>query len=496
MIPHWLDKQAFLKPEDIAVQTADGQSLTFQELNEKSRMYASYFAEHGIKKGSHVGVLSSNCVDMIITIHALSYIGTVIVLLNTRLTPSEISFQLKDSEATYLITNTALKDKGRNSMEGTGIPPYHLLTYDEIQPFEKTIDVVTELELDQLFTILYTSGTTGKPKGVQLTYGNHWHSAVSSALNLGLSPNDKWLVCLPMFHVSGFSSVIKSALYGMPIYLVEDFDERAVNHAIKHQGVTMISVVSLMMERMLKELGGGGYPDHFRGMLLGGGPAPLHLLEQAKEKEILVYQTYGMTETSSQVATLSPGVALQKTGSAGKALSTAQLKIENHQTACVVGEVGEIKVKGPMVTKGYYKRPEANLETFNDGWLSTGDLGYLDEDGFLFVVDRRKDLIISGGENVYPAEIESVVTELKEVVEAGVIGKPDSQWGQVPVAFVVKEEHAHLGEEEVISHCKRRLAKYKVPTTVHFLEEVPRNASKKILRRKLVDLLSEMEGEE
>src|SRR5699024_1742658 len=204
-----------------------------------------------------------------------------------------------------------------------------------------------------------------------------------------------------------------------PVYLMEKFDKKMVHDAIMHKGVTIISVVTVMVQHLLEQLGEDKYPETFRCMLLGGGPAPKPMLEEAKEVGVPVFQSYGLTETSSQIATLSPKNALEQLGSAGKPLIPAQLKIEGKAPM----EVGEIYVKGPMVTKGYFKNPEANDASFEGGLLQAGDLGYLDEEGLLYMVDRRSDLRISGGETIYPSEIESVITGMAESKEVGVTGK-------------------------------------------------------------------------
>ncbi|MFD1851185.1 o-succinylbenzoate--CoA ligase [Oceanobacillus bengalensis] len=474
-IPHWLTKQADLSPNHIAIELDSGDAMTFRELKEYSQMLAKKLANLNIEKGTHVGILSSNSIIMLATIHALSYLGAVGVLLNVRLTEEEMNYQVKDAEVNVLLT----ADNFREFAEQLDVPTiFSFSDMEKLQPRETKLQ--TELHLDDHFTIIYTSGTTGFPKGVIHTYGNHLWSAVGSALNLGIHPNDKWLIPLPLFHVSGLSTSMKSVIYGMPIYLLEKFDEEIVHHAIMEKGITIASVVTVMVQRLMKQLGNGQYPEAFRCMLLGGGPAPRPLLEAAKDKNIPVFQSYGMTETSSQIVTLSPSYALEKIGSAGKSLFSAQLKISGQTDA----QVGEIMVKGPMVTKGYYKNDEANQRSFQDGWLKTGDLGYLDDEGFLYVVDRRKDLIISGGENIYPSEIESVLTGMEQIKEVGVAGKQDDTWGQVPVAFVVKNEE--VTEEEILTYAGERLARYKLPKEVRFVDSLPRNASNKLVRNKLM----------
>lgn len=285
--------------------------------------------------------------------------------------------------------------------------------------------------------IIYTSGTTGRPKGAVLTYGNHFWSAVQSALNLGLHRDDRWLCCVPLFHVSGLSIVFRSVIYGIPMVLHRRFDPAAVNASIERHRVTVISVVATMLQRMLDERGPRPYPEHLRCVLLGGGPAPRPLLEACAARGIPVVQTYGMTETASQFATLAPADALRKLGSAGKPLFFNRLRIVDERGRDLPpGQVGEIAVQGPTVSPGYHRRPDATARTWREGWFHTGDLGYLDEEGYLYVADRRDDLIISGGENVYPAEVEAVLLAHPAVEEAGVVGVPDPEWGQVPVAVV------------------------------------------------------------
>ncbi|WP_407271948.1 o-succinylbenzoate--CoA ligase [Radiobacillus sp. PE A8.2] len=493
VIPHWLNKQAELSPNKIAIELPNGTTLNFQQLKQASQSYAGKLITYGVKRGDHVGIYAQNSLAMVVAIHALSYVGAVVVLLNTRLSAAEIAYQLKDANVTVVLTQPSLMNAAEQSVAIT-TRNIVVCDFEKIGALSETNGrLQDELALDDLFTIIYTSGTTGAPKGVTHTYGNHFWSAIASALNLGLSDRDKWLLVLPLFHVGGLSIVMKSVVYGMTAYIMGKFDEKTVHHAIMNQGVTMLSVVSVMLVELLDELGDDNYPESFRCMLLGGGPAPKPLLETAKVSRVPVFQTYGMTETSSQIVTLSPSYALDKLGSAGKALLPAQIKIVGSDNKpAAANEVGEIIVKGPMVTNGYYENAQANERALHEGWLSTGDLGYVDEEGFLYIMDRRKDLIISGGENIYPAEIESVLVGLKGIKEAGVVGKVDKRWGQVPVAFIVKKE-GHVDRESIIDYCANYLAKYKVPKQIYFVDELPRNAAKKLQRYQLVEWLKDSE---
>ncbi len=252
---------------------------------------------------------------------------------------------------------------------------------------------------------------------------------------------------------------------------------------------SMISVVAVMLQRMLADLDanrdGAGYPARLRCVLLGGGPAPHALLEACMQRGIPVVQTYGLTESGSQAVTLSPADALRKIGSVGRPLAPVQLRILHESRQAAPGEPGEICLKGPTITPGYTDRPEATAQAMRDGWFATGDIGYLDDEGYLYVLDRRADLIISGGENVYPAEIESILQAHPSVKEVGVCGLPDPQWGQVPIAFVIPQPGNSVATDELLAYTAQKLARYKQPRAIYFVEQLPYTSSGKLLRREL-----------
>ncbi|MDQ0337497.1 O-succinylbenzoic acid--CoA ligase [Caldalkalibacillus uzonensis] len=492
-MPFWLKQRALLTPGRTAV-VGDGEQVTFGELNQRARRLAYFLAGLGVRRGDHVALLMTNRLLTVELIHAISYLGAVIVPLNTRLTPAELAWQLNDVEASLLIYDTAYGDKVEQLKDEVSCQICADSQLDGVnagQVDDHQVSLVEHIALDDVHTIIYTSGTTGRPKGTLLTFGNHWWSAIGSSLNLGLHADDRWLCCLPLFHVSGLSILMRSVICGMTVVLHDKFDPQRVNEAIGRDKVTIISVVTAMLTAMLDTLSTERYPEHLRCVLLGGGPAPLPLLKACVSRSIPVYQTYGLTETASQIVTLSPDDILAKVGSAGKPLFPAQLRIVSDGQEMGAGQIGEIIVKGPNVTKGYYKREDATAQAIQDGWLYTGDLGYVDEDGFLYVVDRRNDLIISGGENVYPAEVESALLAHPDVKEAGVTAAPDPKWGAVPVAFIVTREGATLTEAELVAYCTQRLARYKVPKKIYFVSQLPRNASNKLLRRELRSLVQQ-----
>lgn len=483
-LPNWLKKRAELTPDRVALEFKNV-LYTFNELDAMARETAGKLAAKGFLAGDICALLVRNHVDSVVMIHALFYLGVKIVFLNNRLTAKELSWQLADSRSKWLVSEDSFEEKlFEIEKESSGVVVAKMEDIRLVKALNEA-NIQEEFLLQDTATIMYTSGTTGNPKGVIQTFGNHWWSAMGSMLNLGLSEDDCWFCGVPIFHISGLSILMRNVIYGMKVILVEKFEGEEANAMIQQKGVTIISVVAAMLNRMLLALGKEAYPESFRCMLLGGGPAPKSMLEECKEKGIPVYQTYGMTETSSQIVTLAPEYSLKKIGSAGKPLFPSQLKIMIDDRQAGAKEAGEIVVSGPNVTAGYLNREAETNRTIKSGWLYTGDIGYLDEEGFLFVLDRRSDLIISGGENIYPAEIESVITQHPAVFEAGVTAKADERWGQVPAAFVVTHQEAIVSEKELIAYCREYLASYKVPNLVIFCDSLPRNASNKLSRREL-----------
>lgn len=486
-MPNWLKQRAYLTPHRQAV-IFNGQRLTFGELYQNVLTMAGKLYASGVKRKQFAAVLLRNHLDTAVILLALQLLGVRAVILNNRLTAEELIWQLQDSQAASLISEEFFADE--RAKIGSMLPDLPQLTKEKLADVRFVEpDVSSEIDMDDICTIMYTSGTTGHPKGVIQTYGNHWWSAAGSALNLGLREDDCWLCSMPLFHISGYSILMKSIIYGMKIVLHEKFDAEKTLQDIKNEHVTIMSVVSTTLTRIIEHIQGGKLPGYFRCMLLGGGPASLPLLEECVAKNIPVYQTYGMTETSSQIVTLAPEDSIRKLGSAGKPLFPSQIKIiAEGNTEAAVKEAGEIIVKGPNVTPGYLNKAESAVKDIQHGWLHTGDIGYLDEEGFLFVLDRRSDLIISGGENIYPAEIEGVLTSHPAIIDAGIIGQKDETWGEVPAAFIVK--NSPVTEDELLEFCRGKLAKYKIPKYFYFIDEIPRNASKKILRRKLRTFIS------
>jgi O-succinylbenzoic acid--CoA ligase len=472
ILPDWLAARAAASPDAEAVAAAEG-VLTFGALDAGATAAARRLAAVGVARGTRVALALGSGLPFVVLAHALARLGAVMVPLNTRLAPAEASWQLADSRARLVVCDDAHGSLAAGAARATGA---RVLALDELEaaiPAEVALDHGADLAAPQ--GIIYTSATSGRPKGALLSFGNHWWNAIGSALNLGLHRDDRWLVPLPLYHVGGLAVVWRGAIYGIPVAIHDRFDPDAANHAIDAGGVTIISVVSTMLRRMLDARGDRPYPSALRCVLLGGGPAPVELIERCLAAGVPVAPTYGLTEAASQVATLRPDEVARRPASSGRPLLPVEVRAD--------GE--EILVRGPTVMLGYADRPEETAAALRDGWLRTGDLGRLDDEGYLYVLDRREDLIVSGGENVYPAEVEAVLMQHPAVADAGAIGVPDPEWGQAVMAVVVPRPGAHLDEAAVRAFCADRLARYKVPRRIWAAAALPRGPGGKLLRREL-----------
>lgn len=437
--------------DNVALVTATDR-LTWAELIEESSRMAQALARIA-PDALHIGLYASNRKDYIVAIHAVQRLGRVLVPLNTRLTTHELAIQLQTADVDVLLVDAPVD---------VPVPQVDVSIRDNARLMN-----AHRWGHDEVMSLMFTSGTTGRAKAVQQTYGNHHASAMAAKIHLGYAPTDRMLVVTPLFHMSGLAQVYRSALFGSTLYVEPKFDVARTIERITTERITHLSLVAVMLGRLLDA---GLTRHHLRLILVGGGPVPRPLLEEAEHRQLPIAQTYGMTETCSQVATLLPSEALTHLGSSGQAISPTNIRINLD---------GEIEVKGPTVTPGYYNESNANAWT-EDGYWQTGDLGMI-RDGYLYVFDRRSDLIISGGENIYPAEIESVLLRCSGIEDVGVSSKPDATWGAVPVAYIV----GTYDEREVIELLNHHLAKYKHPKALIPVTELPRNANGKLMRHRL-----------
>jgi O-succinylbenzoic acid--CoA ligase len=494
----WLAYRAANTPERAALVFGT-RRWSYAELDAEATRTALQLAGVGVRSGDRVAMLLHNGVAPAVLAHAVLRLGATLVPLNVRLSEDELAWQIADCGALVVVVEGRTVELiVRLRRELVDLLP---VSVDEVGAamlgsWSLAARIQSDAKLHMrhdpahVLAIVYTSGTTGQPKGAMLTVGNFWWSAIGSALNLGTCSDDRWLACMPLFHVGGLSIVLRSAIYGITAVVQDGFDADAVNAALDGGGVTIVSVVAVMLERMLDARGDVPYPSSLRCVLLGGGPAPHTLLERCAVMGVPVAQTYGLTETTSQLCTLAPADALRKLGAAGRPIYPNEIRVVTDGHDAAPGEAGEILVRGPVVTVGYAGQPEATARAIVNGWLHTGDIGSLDSDGYLYVLDRRDDLIITGGENVYPAEVEAALLAHPWITEAGVIGVPDITWGQRVVAIVCLGDHPAMDTDaldgELRAHCLRQLASYKTPREFRVVTEpIPRTASGKVRRSAL-----------
>src|SRR5688572_16399554 len=425
-LDNWLAQRSESSPERTAL-LADDSEATYAELEHEAAWVARRLAAYGVRRDAAAALTMHPGREQVVLIHALMKLGAVLVPLSPRLTEAERASVLSREQVSVDLSDAA----------------------GQLTQTEADLPLLGEHNLDDPHCRILTSGSTGTPRTVGLTYGNHVWSAVGSAFNIGVLPEDRWLCCVPLSHVAGMSIVMRSVIYGTGLVLHDGFDTDRVGESLECDGITLVSLVPTMLGRLLEAEADLAGP---RAILVGGGPVPPEMLAEALGRGATVIQTYGLTEACSQVTTLAPADAERKLGSAGRPLLTTHLRISD----------GEIPVQGPTVAPG---------TTDEDGWLHTGDLGRIDAEGFLYVTDRLGDLIVSGGENVVPAEVEDVLRRHPDVADAAAIGRADPEWQEAVAAFVVLRDGAGADAAELRRHCASNLARFQVPKHFEFVAE-------------------------
>ena len=483
----WLAQRAAVTPARTAC-VVGGHALTYAQLDERVQERAVALRRGGVHPGDVVAALFGNGLAFVELLHAVDRCAATLLPLNVRLTPREICYQLGDSGARVLLyAGDALAERAHAA--GSKAPGLEVVAWPEApQPNSaRARDCESPaVDPDDPLAILYTSGTTGRPKGVYLSRANFLWSAVSSAVHLGVDPGDRWLACLPLFHVGGLSILLRSVLYGSAVVVHERFDAAAVSRALDADGITHVSLTATMLQRLLDARGARETPPALRCALIGGGPCPSALLERARAAGLPVAPTYGLTEATAQVATRPPAPNEDADGPLTPLLGVQIRIVDADGAELPPGGEGEIWVRGPTVMSGYVRDPSPADTALRGGWLHTGDVGTLDAAGRLLVRERRSDLIVSGGENIYPAEVEAALLEHPAVEEVGVAGVADREYGKRPVAWWRPRPGADAPSDSALrAFCRERLAGYKVPVAFHRIEALPRNSAGKLLRHRL-----------
>ena len=475
----WLAARARATPDKPFLHIPPAR-LNFAEVHQRVQATCDWIlADSKITAGDRVGILMPPGLPYVLSVLALMRIGAVAVPLNSRLTASELKWQLQNTACRLLLCQpaTAALAPDGDVLVFAKMPRQAKAAQDDPPPIDLNAD----------FAIIHTSGTSGRPKAAVLTYNNIYQSAMASAYRLGVLPDDRWLCVLPLYHVGGLSILMRSLLYGTAVELLPAprFDAAAVNRLLTEQAIALVSLVPTMLQRLLDAKTAAWHPK-LRLILLGGEAPSAALLERCARDEIPVAATYGLSEAASQVTTASPELTRQKPASSGKPLLFTQVRIVDARGQAVpAGQIGEVLVKGPTVMRAYDRNPRATQAALRDGWLFTGDMGYLDADGDLHIVQRRVDLILSGGENIYPREVETVLCRHPAVCQAVVVGLPDAQWGQRVAAAIQLAAGKTASAEEIIHFARAELAGYKIPRTIRFVDAFPRSASGKIQRQQV-----------
>ncbi|MEM7099881.1 MAG: long-chain-fatty-acid--CoA ligase [Pseudomonadota bacterium] len=497
----FLYKRAFLSPQLEGYVEGDGSfRLTYAELNASCNRIANAFVAAGIQKGERVGLLLMNSREFMESYFALAKIGAVVVPLNWRLVADELEFILKDSGTRRLIfgeefleTVAQLHGRGDKTditqwlqVQGEQEVGYFAESYQSFRDAQPSSEPVVGASDEDMLYIMYTSGTTGLPKGVVHTH----NTAIWGLMTIGATSeyqlDDRYLACLPMFHVGALTPLAVNVWRGATNVVMRSFDPIRAWELIEQEKITIGLAVPAMLNFMVQV-------DNFqrfdystlRWMMTGAAPVPQALTEAYHKLGIGVLQVYGLTESCGPACLMDAENALRKPTSTGRAFFHTEVRVvDDELNDCPAGVAGEVIVKGAHIMREYWNRPEATAETIVDGWLRTGDVATMDDEGFVSIADRIKDMIISGGENVYPAEIEGVLQSHPDISEAAVIGQNSERWGESPLAIVVKTNQT-LTEAEVLEYCQGRLARFKQPQAVSFIDEIPRNPSGKILKRVL-----------
>jgi acyl-CoA synthetase (AMP-forming)/AMP-acid ligase II len=492
-----LDHHATRNP-DKAIARCDSETVTYRDMRARAAALASGLGAAGVTAGDVVALLSYNSTEFLETIFAANYLGAIAMPINWRLAAPEVRYILEHSAARAFVVDASLVDlandatKGLDELVRVCVAPDAPERWTPLQDLRSDSAVVSRVRVagDDVHRLMYTSGTTGRPKGVMITHANLAWKNFAHLVEFGFTSADLGLACGPLYHVGALDLTTTTLIAaGATTIIHRTFDAAAVVDEIERSRVTTVWLAPAMVNAIMA-LPGIEQRDlsSVRVIINGGEKMPVPLIERIQRTFPSAWfaDAYGLTETVSGDTFLDRDSIVTKLGSVGRPCLYLELDIWDEEGRSLpLGARGEIVVRGPKVFKGYWRDPDATAAAFKGGWFHTGDIGVRDEDGYLYIVDRLKDMIVSGGENIASSEVERVLYEHDAVREAAVVGRRDARWGEVPIAFVAVQPQATATAEELIEHCRSRLARFKVPKEVLFVDELPRNPSGKVLKREL-----------
>ncbi len=502
-----LEHHALRTPQK-ALAIFGAETVTYGEMADRAAALAAGLHERGVSAGDVVALLSFNCIEFLETIFAVNYLGAIAMPINWRLAAPELRYILDHSEARALVcdeslvglANEATDDMARDLVRAcvTSAAPDGWIPFADLRT-ASTVAARVVTAGDDVHRLMYTSGTTGRPKGVMISHANLAWKNLAHIVEFGFSSADLGLACGPLYHVGALDLTTTSLIAaGATTIIHRVFEAAEVVDEIERSRVDVVWLAPAMVNAIM------ALPDverrdlsSVRLIINGGEKMPIPLIERIQRTFPSAWfaDAYGLTETVSGDTFLDRDSLVRKLGSVGRPCLYLELDIwDEHGASVPAGERGEVVLRGPKVFKGYWRDPEATATAFAGGWFHTGDIGVRDDDGYLFIVDRLKDMIVSGGENIAGSEVERVLYEHESVVEVAVVGRPDARWGEVPVAYVVVRSDTTATPDDLVEHCRGQLAKFKVPKQVMFVDALPRNPSGKVLKRELRDQEGQSNG--
>ena len=487
-IPELLQQRAAHAPDKIfLLSEVDGRQFTYREFVVVVSRVAGMLAAHGVGKGDVVSLLLPNSVEYVIAYFACWHLGALAGPINSLLKEQEIAYVMSNSESKVLLEASEFATRIENSNH---------IVFDDVAQVDAEPIEAAQTNADDEAIIIYTSGTTGKPKGCLLTHGNVIANARQISSWLGFTETDRLLTMMPLFHMNAVSVTTMSALYaGGSTVVSPKFSASRFWQIISDYQITSFGSVATMLSMLLSTYPDGVPPglntQQLRFAMCGSAPVPAEVMKRFEDTfNCLVVEGYGLSESTCR-STFNPPDRRRRPGSCGLPIGNEMRVVDDDDRDVLDGSLGEIVLRGENILKGYYKNPDATATAFRNGWFHTGDIGYRDADGFYFIVDRKSDMIIRGGENIYPREIDEVLYQHPNVAAAAAVGVPDDLYGEEVAAVIVLKDGAKVSEQDVIDFCKARLADYKCPKRVHFVHDIPKGPTGKLLKRELVRMLKE-----